>query len=265
MRTRRSSERAFHGVAAVLFVASVAATIVWCASMSAMGTMTMDGGGSMSTVWMRMPGQTWAGAAASFLMMWIVMMAAMMLPSLVPLLVRYREAVCESGEGRLALLTALVGAAYFLVWAVLGLVVFPIVVALAALEMRLPLLARVVPFAVGMVVIATGALQLTAWKARHLLHLDARDPSDHEHLVSQNAGSAWRHGLRLGVHCCCCCAGLTASFIALGMMDLRAMAVVTAAITAERVSPASARVAHVVGVIGIVAGSVLIARAAGVG
>jgi predicted metal-binding membrane protein len=32
--------------------------------------------------WMRMPGQTWPGAAASFLGMWVVMMVAMMLPSL---------------------------------------------------------------------------------------------------------------------------------------------------------------------------------------
>jgi hypothetical protein len=32
--------------------------------------------------WMRMPGQTWPGAAASFLGMWVVMMVAMMLPYL---------------------------------------------------------------------------------------------------------------------------------------------------------------------------------------
>jgi predicted metal-binding membrane protein len=36
------------------------------------------------------PGQTWPGAAASFLGMWVVMMVAMMLPSLVPMLRRYR-------------------------------------------------------------------------------------------------------------------------------------------------------------------------------
>src|SRR5436853_348068 len=41
----------------------------------------------MST--MPMPGQTWLPAAASFLGMWIVMMVAMMLPSLVPTLWRY--------------------------------------------------------------------------------------------------------------------------------------------------------------------------------
>jgi predicted metal-binding membrane protein len=77
--------------------------------MSAMGGMLMPGGWTMSMAWMRMPGQTWAGAAASWLGMWIVMMVAMMLPSLVPMLWRYREAVTSAAETRLGLLTALVG------------------------------------------------------------------------------------------------------------------------------------------------------------
>ena len=99
---------AFLGVWALLFAASAAVTIVWCASMSAMGEMPMPGGWTMSMAWMRMPGQTWPGAAASFLGMWVVMMVAMMLPSLVPTLWRYRQA----GLGRL---TALVGVGYFFV------------------------------------------------------------------------------------------------------------------------------------------------------
>jgi hypothetical protein len=57
---------------ALLFAASAAATIVWCTSMSAMGRMPMPGGWTMSMAWMRMPGQTWPGAAASFLGMWVV-------------------------------------------------------------------------------------------------------------------------------------------------------------------------------------------------
>ena len=86
-------ERAFLGVSALLFAASVAVTIAWCTSMSAMGGMPMPGGWTMSMTWMRMPGQTWPGAAASFLGMWIVMTVAMMLPALLPALRRYRETV----------------------------------------------------------------------------------------------------------------------------------------------------------------------------
>jgi len=66
--------------------------------MSTMGGMPMPGGWTMSMAWMRMPGQTWLGATASFLGMWLVMMFAMMLPSLLPMLRHYREAVARAGE-----------------------------------------------------------------------------------------------------------------------------------------------------------------------
>jgi predicted metal-binding membrane protein len=79
----------------------------------------------------------WSGAAASFLGMWVVMMVAMMLPSLVPMLWRYRHAVGRTGETRLGRLTALVGVGYFFVWIAFGMAAFPLGVALAAVEMRL--------------------------------------------------------------------------------------------------------------------------------
>ena len=97
---RACVQHVFLGVSALLFAASAAVTIAWCASMSAMGGMPMPGGWTMSMAWMRMPGQTWPGAAASFLGMWVVMMVAMMLPSLVPMLWRYRQAVGRTGETR---------------------------------------------------------------------------------------------------------------------------------------------------------------------
>src|SRR6187397_885462 len=108
MASDRVTRQAFVGIAALLFAVSAAVTIVWCTSMSAMGGMPMPGGWTMSMAWMRMPGQTWPGAAASFLGMWVVMMAAMMLPSLVPMLWRYRQAVRRSGGARLGRLTTLV-------------------------------------------------------------------------------------------------------------------------------------------------------------
>jgi predicted metal-binding membrane protein len=49
-----------------------------------------------------------------------------------------------------------------------GIVVFPLGVALAAVEMQQPVLARAVPIAVGVVVLIAGALQFTTWKTHHL-------------------------------------------------------------------------------------------------
>src|SRR5438034_3440242 len=194
MVPERASQQAFFGVSALLFAASAAATIVWCASMSAMGEMPMPGGWTMSMAWMRMPGQTWPGAAASFLGMWVVMMVAMMLPSLVPMLWRYRQAVGRTGETRLGRLTALVGVGYFVVWTVFGMAGFPLGVALATIEMRQPALARAVPIAVGVVVLIAGCLQLTAWKARHLAC--CREAPGRGRTLPADAGTAWRHGLR---------------------------------------------------------------------
>lgn len=259
----RASHLAFFGVSALLFAASAMVTIVWCASMSAMGGMAMPGGWVMSVVWMRMPGQTWLGASASFLGMWFVMMVAMMLPSLVPTLWRYRLAVGRTGDSRLGRLTALAGVGYFLVWTVFGMVTFPLGVALAAVERQLPALARAVPIVVGVVVLIAGALQFTAWKAHHLAC--CRRAPGRCRTLPADAGTAWRHGLRLGLHCGHCCAGLTAILLGLGVMNLRAMAVVAAAITIERLAPAGERIARVIGAVVVGAGMFLIARAAGLG
>ena len=62
-------DRAFLGASALLFAASAAGTAAWCGSMS--GGMPMPGGWTMSMAWMRMPGQGWLGAAASFMEMWV--------------------------------------------------------------------------------------------------------------------------------------------------------------------------------------------------
>ena len=255
----RASPRAFFGVSALLFAASAAVTIVWCTSMSAMGGMPMPGGWTMSMAWMRMPGQTWPGAAASFLGMWVVMTVAMMMPSLVPMLWRYRQAVERSGETRLGRLTTLVGVGYLFVWTGFGMAAFPVGVALAAIEMQQPSLARVVPIAVGVVVVIAGALQLTAWKARQLAC--CRESPGPGRRLPADAGTAWRHGLRLGLRCSYCCAGLMAVLLVIGVMDLRAMAVVGAAITVERLAPAGERVARAIGVVVFGAGLVLMAQA----
>jgi predicted metal-binding membrane protein len=259
MVSGRASQRAFFGVSALFFAASAAVTIVWCSSMSAMGGMPMPGGWTMSMAWMRMPEQTWLDAAASFLGMWVVMMVAMMMPSLVPMLSRYRQAVGRTGEARLGRLTALVGVSYFFAWTVFGMAVFPLGVALAGVEMQQPALARAVPIAVGVVVLIAGALQLTAWKARHLAC--CREAPGRGRALPADAGTAWRHGLRLGLHCTHCCLGLMAILLVIGVMDLRVMAVVAAAIAVERVAPAGERVARTTGAVVVGAGLFLIARA----
>jgi predicted metal-binding membrane protein len=256
-----STRRNFLGVSALLFAASAAVTIVWCSSMSAMDEMSMPGGWKMSMVWMRMPEQTWLGATTSFLAMWVVMMVAMMLPCLVPILWGYRQAVGTTGRARLGRLTVLVGVGYFFVWTMLGIAAFPLGAGLAAVEMELPALAHAVPIAVGVVFLIAGALQFTTWKAHQLACCWQAQVCGRA--LPADAGTAWRHGLRVGLQCSYCCGNLMVIPLVIGVMDLRAMAVVAVAITVERLAPAAKRVRQAIGAVVVGAGLVLIARAAG--
>ena len=255
--------RIFLGVSAVVFVASAAMTIATGASMSAMDAMEMPGGWTMSHMWMRMPGQTSSGATASFVGMWVVMMVAMMLPSLIPTLLCYRESIGRVCAVRRGALTAIVGVGYFAVWAVLGAIVFPLGVFLAAIAMGKPELSRSVPIAIGVVVLIAGVIQHTPWKARHLAF--CREESDRHLAPHAGVRAALHYGLRLGLHCSQSCAGLTAVALALGVMDLRVMGAVAIAVTAERLAPAGTRVTQAIGVVIIGAGVLLCARSIGAG
>jgi len=223
--------------------------------MMTMGEMPMPGGWSMSMMWMRMPGQSWPGAALAFLGMWGVMMAAMMLPVLIPMLWHYRASLAATpGSRRRGLLLATATAAYFSVWTLAGLVVFVLGAEAASIAMAQPALARAAPAFAGLVVLAAGALQFTTWKARRLACCRETPMCGPRSRNSTTILSAWRFGLRIGVQCVYCCAGLTAILLVIGVMDLRAMAVVTAAICLERFVPAGERMAQAIGIVAVAAG-----------
>ncbi|HEY6926117.1 MAG TPA: DUF2182 domain-containing protein [Steroidobacteraceae bacterium] len=242
----------FIGIAALLFLVCAVMTITWCSSMSGMNGMPMPGGWTMSMTWMLMPGQSWPGAAASFVGMWIVMMGAMMLPSVAPALWRYRRAVTRINAPRVDLLTVLVAVGYFSIWTLLGIAVFPVGMTLASVLMQYPSLARAVPLTISIVVFMAGLIQFTSWKARQLEC--CRETTVCPCRASIDARAAFKYGLRLGAHCSYCCAGMTAILLVIDVMDIRAMAVLTAAITLERLLPAGLRVAQVIGVITVAVG-----------
>jgi predicted metal-binding membrane protein len=66
------------------------------------------------------------------------------------------------------------------------------------------------------------------------------------------------------MHCVCCCAGSTAVLLAVGVMDLRAMAIIAAVVALERLAPGGHRVARAIGAAAMAIGSIWIAQAAGI-
>jgi predicted metal-binding membrane protein len=128
-----------------------------------------------------------------------------------------------------------------------------------------------VPIAAGVTVVIAGLWQFTEWKARCLGC--CRDTRERNRMVTNEAATAWRAGMRLGLDCATCCANLMVILLVIGIMDLRAMAVMTSAITVERLVPnlrletsrgsshAGELVSHAIGAVVVAAGVVLLARA----
>jgi len=251
-----------------VFVLGVAGTLVLRGSM--VGAMRMTGamsvasggGTAAASAWTPMPGQGRLAAAAVFLAMWVVMMVAMMMPSLVPTLSRYRRLASNAGGARPGLQTALVGAGYFSVWAGIGVAAYLAGALWQEAGVRWAGVARSGPLAAAALLVAAGCVQLTGWKARQLGRCRAATCA---FAPGPGAGGAWRHGLESGVACALCCAGLMAVLLVAGVMDLRVMAVVAAAITVERLVPWPAVAARAAGVLAVAAGVFAVGRALGVG
>jgi predicted metal-binding membrane protein len=224
--TQRTDVRqgAFFTVSAAFFVVATAVTITWSLSSQDMAGMS---------------------TATMMTIMMAVMMVAMMMPVLTPMLRRYRLTLASAGQTRLGVPTLAAGLGYFLVWTALVVATSALGAALMALEMRVMWLAGVVQVVgVGVVAIA-GLVQFTRWKAHHLAC--CRTLSGSPSLTVSGVGAAWRHGVRMGIHCASASAGLMAILVVVGMMSVPVMALVTGAIVAERLAPNGERVAHIIG------------------
>src|SRR5947199_8682452 len=110
--------------------------------------------------------------------------------------------------------------------------------------------------AAGVVLLVAGSLQLTGWKVRQVARCwEALACADSARV---NGRGAWHQGLRLGAHCSLCCSAYMILLLLSGMMNLGVMALVAAAITIERVSPAPRRVARAAEVVIILTAAVLL-------
>ncbi|MFX1676750.1 DUF2182 domain-containing protein [Paraburkholderia sp. A2WS-5] len=263
MSRRTASNSILIGAAALLFAASAAATVRRYAYMAAMSGTPMAGRWMLSAIWTPMCGQTWWQAAASFASMWAVMMPAMMLPVLVPMVLRERGTWSRLPPTQSGLLMILIGAGYFMFWMLAGCAVFPLGSALAAGAIRVPALARAAPASAGALLVLASLFQFTSWKAQQLACCRTMrrcgDAPMRSHAPA-SASAALRHGLRLGVQCGLCCGNWMAVLLVVGVMDPRAMAAITAVIAAERIAPCHVQVARIIGVAGIIAGLATMAQ-----
>jgi predicted metal-binding membrane protein len=179
------------------------------------------------------------GGFGFYVTVWVVMMAAMMFPSIWPMVVmhaRLQEGKRERGDAVPAGATALFVTGYLLTWTVAGLAFYAVLETGRALSIDALSWDRAGPYVAGGVIVAAAAYQLTPLKDACL----RRCRSPFFFLMG-----AWKPGrlgaLRMGVEhggwCVGCCWALMAALFALGVMSVGWMAFIAALIATEKLLP----------------------------
>ncbi len=210
-----------------LVVASVlgAALVAWALTVARM--RGMDAG----------PG-TALGGLGWYLGVWVTMMAAMMLPAVAPVVRLYATTLSRSsGRRALALPSSWIFVAgYLAAWTAYGLLAYGAYRLVAAVESGILAWDRAGPYVAGGAIAAAGLYQLSPLKGVCLRH--CRSPMHFLlHGWRKGPAGAARMGFTHGLYCVGCCWGLMVVLFAVGVMSLVWMAVVAAAIFAEKVLP----------------------------
>jgi predicted metal-binding membrane protein len=179
------------------------------------------------------------GALGFFLGVWVVMMAAMMFPSIAPMVlmhVRIQEGRRERGQPVAIGATPLFVGGYLISWAAAGLLGYALFQLGAAVSGDAFSWDDGGPYLAGAVIAGAALYQLTPLKDVCLRH--CRNPFMFimQHWRPGRAG-ALRMGVLHGGWCVGCCWMLMAALFALGVMSLGWMALIAALIAAEKLLP----------------------------
>ncbi|MGH7155983.1 MAG: DUF2182 domain-containing protein, partial [Acetobacteraceae bacterium] len=186
---------------------------------------------------MAMASPTMGLNAPLFLMTWVVMMVAMMLPAASPMILTFHR-VQETRRRRQEAFvsTWIFVGGYLLVWTVAGVAAYAGALAAESIGARLALPASAVARIGGAILVAAGLYQLSPLKDRCLTA--CRSPLSFI-MTSwrEGAGGAVRMGLAHGMQCLGCCWLLFIILFPLGIMNIAAMIAVTLLVSAEKVLP----------------------------
>ena len=182
---------------------------------------------------------TYLGGLGFWLTAWVVMMAAMMFPSIAPMVVMYAR--IEEGKRRKrqptqAGTTGIFVGGYLLTWAAAGLLAYAIFEIGRSLDLGFLAWDSGGPYVAGGVIIAAAIYQLTPLKDVCLRH--CRNPMTFV-LMHWRPGriGALRMGMEHGGWCVGCCWGLMAALFALGVMSIGWMVLIAALIALEKLLP----------------------------
>ena len=179
------------------------------------------------------------GSLGFWLTAWVVMMAAMMFPSIAPMVVmqvRFTEGKRQRGQPTKAGTTCTFVGGYLITWTAAGLVGYLTIEAGQALSLDFLSWDEAGPYVAGGVITAAAIYQLTPLKDVCLRHCRSPMMFLLAHWRSGRVGGL-RMGLEHGAWCVGCCWALMAALFALGVMSLGWMAFIAALIATEKLLP----------------------------
>jgi predicted metal-binding membrane protein len=226
LQTRPAPARLGRGQLGLLGVLLALAAVGWLVTDERMGGMDS------------MPGMD-LGGLGFYVTVWVVMMAAMMFPSVAPTVLMYdrlRAGHHERGKGAPADATALFVAGYLVVWTTAGLAAYALFELVRELDPAFLAWDEAGRYIVGGVIVAAALYQLAPLKRACLIK--CRSPM-------MFLAERWRHGragglelgIRHGAWCLGCCWALMAALFAVGVMSLGWMALIAASIAGEKLLP----------------------------
>jgi predicted metal-binding membrane protein len=198
MSTGRDTLQLRHGQTAAT-AAALTATLGLAAASWVVAVRQMNG--------MDMGVATRLGSFAFFIAVWVLMMAAMMLPGAAPAVVRRTQA-----SGRMRDVPLFVGS-YLAVWALVGVAVYALYRPHGS-------------FAAGVATIAAGVYELTPLKQR----------------FRRRCQEGARSGFGFGLCCAGSSVGLMLMLVALGVMSITWMCVIAVLVVAQKLLPAKATI-----------------------
>ncbi|MCB1471759.1 MAG: DUF2182 domain-containing protein [Rhodobiaceae bacterium] len=189
--------------------------------------------------------------------MWVVMMAAMMLPAATPAIAMFASFAGRDAESHDAGLRSwLFASGYLVVWSLVSVVFAVAQISLARSGTFAEQGTLAGPLGAGLLLLAAGAYELTALKQACLTR--CRNPLTY--LIGNwrdGALGALRLGAGHGVHCVGCCAAMMGLMFVFGAMNMVWMAVLAAWFVLEKIVPRAHAVSRYAGFVLLGAGALL--------
>ena len=195
-------------------------------------------------------------ALLPFLGLWVVMMAAMMLPSVAPVAILWTRLItgASAGSGRAVRMASFL-TGYLLAWAAVGAVAFA---ALAGTGRLITASPTAVKWLGAAIFVTAGMYQLTPWKDWCLRRCRSPIGALMYYLGFKGHSRDLRVGLHHGATCAGCCWGLMIVLIAVGVMNVAVMAALAVVILVEKLWRRGKPFGQAVGVLLVAVGGLAI-------